>query len=116
MAEQTAKGLDKEITALTRANEKLQAENKSLKTELHHQQAFGRGWRVPIIGLFVALATACLVVGNVLLWTSNTVLNTEKYSHTVNAIAEDSAVQQAIAHYTTSKLFDSVDVTSVISN
>lgn len=109
--------LSKEIESLARDNQRLRAENSLLKTERgHHQHTVGNGWRMLLIGLSVALATAFLIIGNILFWAGGTLINTDKYADTMSAVIEDEEVQKGIALYTSQQIFKNVDVTETIQN
>ncbi len=109
--------MSKQAETLARDNEKLKAENQKLKAKLEHERQhhpLGRGWRLAAISFCIAAATASLIVGNVLFWTGDTLVNTDKYSQTISNVIKDDAVQAGIAKYTTDKLFETVDVSGVI--
>ena len=57
---------------------RLKAENAELKSELTQRHAFGKGWRLVVVGLCVAAATAFLIVGNILFWAGDTLINSQK--------------------------------------
>ncbi len=117
MAKQSSGDLSKEIESLARDNQRLRAENSLLKTERgHHQHTIGNGWRMFAIGLSVAIATVCLVVGNILFWAGDTLINTDKYADTMSAVIKDQAVQKGLAFYTSQQIFKNVDVPGVIQN
>lgn len=117
MASKTSKAAVEEVEVLARANERLKAENEHLKHELGEQpSAFARGWRGLVIGLCVALATALLIVGNLLFWAGNTLVNNDRYVEMVTPLLEDKEIQVAIADYTTVKLFENVNVDQVIQD
>ncbi len=117
MAKQSSGDLSKEIESLARDNQRLKAENSLLKTERgRHQPTIGNGWRMFAIGLSVALATACLVAGNILFWAGDTLINTDKYADTMSAVIKDQEVQKGLALYTSKQIFKNVDVPGVIQN
>ncbi|HVV67221.1 MAG TPA: hypothetical protein VHB72_04100 [Candidatus Saccharimonadales bacterium] len=112
------KKLAHEIEELAKDNEKLRAENTHLQEELNHQHPLKKGgfWRGLAVGLCVIIAALFFVLGNVVFWAGNTLVNTDRYVQTVQPILEDHAVQAAIADYTAGKLFSQVDVTGIIQN
>lgn len=115
MAKDDKTTLVHEIEELSRDNEKLKEENIHLKDELGHQPARRPAvWRSLAISICVLLATVSLIAGNVLFWAGNTLVNSDRYIQTVQPLLKDSAIQAAIADYTTAKLFNQVDVTAVI--
>lgn len=116
MVKNDRKGLTSEVVELTKDNEKLRAENAHLHEKLTRQSLHIRSgfWRTAAITLCLVLATLFLMAGNVVSWAGNTLINTDRYVQTVQPILQDSAVQVAIADYTTAKLFNQVDVTAVI--
>lgn len=118
MAKAGKKKLEHEVEELTKDNEKLRVENRHLQDELSHHAFHKRPsfWRNVAISLCIVLACLFLMVGNVLSWAGNTLVNSDRYIETVQPILEDSAVQAALADYTTAKLFSQVDVTGIIQN
>lgn len=117
MARKSTENTAEKVAALARANERLKAENSLLKTELHdHPGAFSKGWRMLLIMFCVAAATALLVVGNALFWAGDTLVNNDRYVKTVTPLLQDTAIQAAVAGYTTNKLFENVNVDQVIQN
>ncbi len=102
------------IKALEKANEELRARNVALTERLKTGNALARGWRTAAIVFCVALATAVLIVGNLLFWAGDTLVNNQKYTETVTPLLQDTAIQSAVASYTTTKLFENVDVDQVV--
>jgi multisubunit Na+/H+ antiporter MnhC subunit len=104
------------IKELEHDKEKLEAENQRLKVELTrgHKKPAGGFWRGLAIGVCLLLAMVSLIAGNVLFWAGNTLVNTDRYVKTAQPILQDTAVQTAIANYTTTKIFAQVDVTGTI--
>ncbi len=105
------------VAELKHEKEALEAENKRLKARLNgssQSESRPRFGRSLAIAICLMLAVIFLIVGNVLFWAGNTLVNTDRYVKTVQPILQDSAVQAAIADYTTTKLFDQVDVTGTI--
>ena len=56
-----------------------------------------------------------LITGNLLFWTGNTLVKTDRFTASVAPIIKNSAVQTAVADYTTTQLYNNVDVSQVIT-
>lgn len=114
MARAAASATNTQVDELRRANQQLKAENLRLRSQL------GKGrtsiWRSLAITLCVILATALLLMGNVLFWAGSTLINTDKYVATVQPLLADKTIQSAIADYTTAQIFHRVDVQAVVGN
>ncbi len=104
-----------QVDELKRANEQLKIENIRLKARLE-QKPKKSPWRGLVISLCVILATIVLVAGNVLFWAGSTLTNTDRYVATVKPLLADTAVQGAIANYTTTQIFNQVDVQSAVTS
>ncbi len=106
------------IKELEHEKEELEAENERLKAKLTQEpkKPTASFWRGLAIALCAALLVATLIIGNVAFWAGNTIVNTNKYIYTVRPILRDTAVQQALADYTTTQLFKQVNVQQTVQN
>jgi hypothetical protein len=115
-----AKTRTTKLQRLEAENEQLRAENKRLRHQTGHtvpSPGFTtRLFRKVGSALFVALAVALLIAGNILFWTGNTVVKPDRFKSTVTPIIKDSTVQTAVASYTTEAIFNSVDVPQVVAD
>lgn len=113
MARAASSATRAQVEELKRANEQLKVENIRLKAKLgKHKTSF---WRNMAIILCVVLATAVLLAGNVFFWAGSTLINTDKYVATVQPLMADKTIQTAVADYTTTQLFNQVDVQAEIA-
>ena len=115
---------DPTLTAEERAElERLRAENVALRAQVHEQAATADTVPVPAAGRAARqrwrtiVATLLIVVGCVLaplsvaaVWTRNQVTNTDRYVATVAPLADDPAIQNAIADQITAQVFNYIDV------
>ncbi len=67
-------------------------------------------WRRFLVGFLVVLASILTPVSVLAVWTHNTLLNTDQYVETVGPLAEDPAIQQAVANRVTQALVQNVDI------
>jgi chromosome condensin MukBEF MukE localization factor len=109
-----------ELSALRMENRKLKAENKRLEDLTVNKAAKKPRMtknllRKTSVVFFLGLAVALLLVGNILFWTGNTIVKTDRYEEATAPIIRNSAVQTAISSYATDQLFKNVDVNNVIS-
>ncbi len=92
----------------------LEADMAKVKTEVASIKKPKSARKSPLRGLAswlcVALAAALLFVGNLAFWTGNTVVNTDRYVAAVGPLIEKPEIQSAIANYTTTQLFNQVNV------
>ena len=115
---------DPTLTAEERAElERLRAENVALRAQVREQAATADTVPVPAAGRAARqrwrtiVATLLIVVGCVLaplsvaaVWTRNQVTNTDRYVATVAPLADDPAIQNAIADQITAQVFNYIDV------
>ncbi|HSX53631.1 MAG TPA: hypothetical protein VLF90_04730 [Patescibacteria group bacterium] len=102
----------------------LKAEIASLQKNIDSQKAGTKTktakkknyWRKIAAWFCVALATALLVVGNIFFWTGNTLVNTDRYVSAVGPLIQKPEIQTAIASYTTTQLFNNVDVQGYVQS
>jgi hypothetical protein len=99
-----------ELERVTAERDELEAKVEKLKEPKRHRL---RRIFAPIL---VALAVLVFTVTVPAAWGARTVLNTDRYVATVEPLAEDPAVQQAIATRLTDAVFSTLDVQGVISN
>ncbi|HVX47936.1 MAG TPA: hypothetical protein VHA05_01110, partial [Candidatus Saccharimonadales bacterium] len=55
------------------------------------------------------------MVGNILFWAGNTLINTDKYVATVQPLMANKTIQSAVADYTTNQVFSQVDVQTFVA-
>ncbi len=109
-------------TKLKAENERLLLENARLRQQLDTpspvpgKHPVRRSIRGLAATLLLALAIALLVAGNLLFWAGGTVVDNDRYSQTMAPLIRNHAVQQAVASYTTSQLYQNVDVTQQVQN
>jgi hypothetical protein len=103
--------------------ERLRAENAALRAQVRDQAATTATAPVPAAGRVgrqrwrTIVATLLIVVGCVLaplsaaaVWTRNQVTNTDRYVATVTPLADDPAIQAAVADQITAQVFNYIDV------
>jgi hypothetical protein len=112
-----------ELTGEERAElERLRAEVATLRSRLR-QPAADRGdrvaavrrtgrqrWRTIVATLLIVLACLLAPLSVVAVWARNQVTNTDRYVATVAPLAEDPAIQNAIADQITAQVFTYIDV------
>lgn len=106
--------IDLQMARIKAQNKQLKQDNKALKEQLAKQQS-GSGASFPWlrnfgIAFFAFIAVLILSIGNLLFWSGNTVVKTDRYVETVAPLIEDPVIQDAVANYTTEQLFKNVDV------
>jgi hypothetical protein len=99
-----------ELERVTAERDQLEAKVETLKAPRRHRL------RRIITPILVALAVIVFTVTVPAAWGARTVLNTDRYVATVEPLAEDPAVQQAIAARLTDEVFSVLNVQEVISN
>lgn len=98
--------------------QRLQADNQRLHRELSaaSQPASKKHkftWKSVGSSICVVITAMLVAVANILFWAGNTIVRTDDYVNTTAPIIKDSAVQSAIANYTTDQLFQNIDVTQI---
>lgn len=104
----------------------LKAENEALKQELEQlrksvtknktpAKPAGNPWKRLGAIVSVILAAALLVSGNLLFWAGNTIVDPERFNAVVSPLIKAPEVQQAVSQYTTTQLFDRVDVQQLLA-
>ena len=115
---------DPTLTAEERAElERLRAENVALRAQVRDKAATTDTAPAPAAGRAArqrwrtVVATLLIVVGCVLaplsvaaVWTRNQVTNTDRYVATVTPLANDPAIQNAVANQITAQVFNYIDV------
>lgn len=111
--------------------EQLQAENARLKQEnvrLRQDLSVAAeaapavasvrrfGWRSIGSLFFIALSVGLLVAANLLFWAGSVLVKPDKFAQTVTPIVQNSEVQTALAGYTTTQLFNNVDVQQYVES
>ena len=103
------------------AVEQVLAENVRLKEELEavkaarRSGALGKTRRI-LVGVLVVVSCLMVVVGAVAWWTHETLLNTDKFVAMMAPVAEQPAVQEAVAVYATDAIFNGLDVNTRIKD
>jgi hypothetical protein len=94
-------------------NARLRAELEETKAEVATQRR-GRLRRTRSVAVWVLvfLAVLSMVVGAVGVWVHRTVFDTDRYVALVGPIAADPQVQEALATYTTTQVFDALQLQS----
>ncbi len=101
-----------QLSQLKAENARLRAENEKLKQQAGPSR--GSKWRSFGAAFFIGLAVLLLIVGNLLFWTGNSLVKSDRFSEAVSPIIKNSTVQKAVAGYTTTQLYSQVDVASYI--
>ncbi|MEK7599863.1 MAG: hypothetical protein AAB462_02420 [Patescibacteria group bacterium] len=107
------KTLSKEIAALKSKVDKL--ETKLTKSE-SKKRSRKFPWRSIASWLCIAIAAALLFVGNLAFWAGNTLVDTDRYVAAVGPLIQEPEIQSAIAGYTTTQLFNRVDVQGYVQS
>ena len=95
--------------------EQVLAENERLKQELEASKAarrsgaLGRARRI-LVGVLVVLSCVMVIVSVVAWWTHETLLNTDRFVAVMGAVAEEPAVQEAVAVHTTDAIFSALEI------
>jgi hypothetical protein len=108
--EQSPEELEAELERVKAERDRLEAQVETLATPRRHRL---RRIFTPIL---VVLAVIVFTVTVPAAWGARTVLNTDRYVATVAPLADDPAVQQAIATRLTDEVFAALNVQEVISD
>jgi len=108
------KQTDDALTQLQAENERLKLENERLQRSLIPAPKARHAYRAFFAGLFLIFAVALLIAGNLLFWTGNTIVKTDRFDAATAPIIRDKDVQVALAGYTTAQIFKNVDTTAVV--
>jgi hypothetical protein len=109
------------VSKLSDENNRLRNENNRLKlqlAELRQERTSRLGRLSPRSTgalVFIILAAALLIAGNLLFWAGNTAVKTDRYVETAAPLIKDPAIQSAIATYATTQLYNNVDVEQLVS-
>jgi hypothetical protein len=104
--------------------ERLRAENAALRARMGREGAAGtdteptpgagrvgrQRWRSIVATLMIVVACVLAPLSVVAIWTRNQVTNTDRYVATVTPLADDPAIQNAIADQITAQVFNYIDV------
>ena len=107
-----------EIASLKQTVSKLNKKVEKLESNMSKPkkpQPKKTNWRKPVILLCVTFATLILVFSNIFFWTGRTIVDTNRYVSTVGPLIEQPAIQSGIASYTTTQLFNNVNVQSYVA-
>ena len=107
--------------------ERLRAENAALRAQARDDGAADTApvpgatpvrrqrWRTVVATLLIVVACVLAPLSVVAIWTRNQVTNTDRYVATVTPLADDPAIQQAIADQITAQVFRYIDVEQLTS-
>jgi chromosome condensin MukBEF MukE localization factor len=109
----------KGVNNLKAENAELKAENKKLAKQTQEKKDKKRSKTLNLLQrsaviFFVALAVALLTIGNLFFWVGNTVVKQDRWVAATEPLIKDTEVQKTLALYTTNKLYEQVDVQSII--
>jgi len=107
---ETPEDVRAELERVTAERNELEGKVEALEAPKRHRV---RRIFTPIL---VALAVIVFTITVPAVWSARTVLNTDRYVATVEPLADDPAVQQAIATRLTDEVFAALNVQEVISN
>ena len=116
MPEDTAHGVEERAEL-----ERLRIEVASLRSQVQRaggpagrapaaEQAGRQRWRTVVAGLLIVVGCVLAPVSVVAVWTRNQVTDTDRYVTTVSPLADDPAIQAAIADQITAQVFTYIDV------
>ena len=99
--------------SLTKQNAELLSENVRLKQELSLHSPRARN-RHSILSrtaavLLLVFSVIVLVIGNILFWVGDTVINSSNFQSSTSPIIKDKNVQQAIALYVNNTIYQNID-------
>lgn len=109
------------LSQLKAENAKLMAENKQLKSQVAKAKTKSavatkhRPFRFIFSIFFFSLAVALLITGNLLFWTGNTIVKTDRFVEATAPLIQNEQVQTAIAQRTTQKLYQQVDTEALLT-
>lgn len=104
-----------ELERVRAENEWVRAENERLKAEVERKatkRATGWRWAGAVVLLLIGLVLFALAVPTI--WINRTIMDTDQWVATVGPLAEDPAIQNAIADKVSAALFAKVDVEAQI--
>jgi hypothetical protein len=110
MAKRTSAESNSEYKKLMKENAELKAELDKLKTNTKREPKKPFNWRLLSKRISFALAGAVFVVGSVVLYLVMTLVNTDRFMAVAGPLAQQPAVQTAIADKTTTAIFTKFDV------
>jgi len=100
-----------EVARIRSENERVKAENERLKAEVEgraRHRTTGWRWAGAIVLLLIGLVLFALAVPTI--WINRTIMDTEQWVATVGPLAEEPAIQNAVADKVSAALFAKVDV------
>ncbi|HET9555818.1 MAG TPA: hypothetical protein VFS70_01680, partial [Actinomycetota bacterium] len=112
------------LTAEERAElERLRTENAALRAQVREKaattdtapietadRAGRRRWRTIVATLLIVIGCVLAPLSVAAIWTRNQVTNTDRYVATVSPLADDPAIQNAVADQITAQVFTYIDV------
>lgn len=115
MAAKTDRNTKTQLTKLEAEVQRLTTENERLKASAGLMPKRKRSLKPIGAVLLLCFAVALLVTGNLLFWTGNTIVKNDRFVEATAPIIQSTAVQQAIAEKTTTRLFETVDVEQFVT-
>lgn len=106
------------VASLKAENKRLLAENAKLRKSAmaSNTTSHSRFWQKFAIILCVSIAGALLVAGNLLFWAGNTLVDTNKFVATTTPLIKEPEIQQGVALYATTQLYQNVDIEQTIQD
>lgn len=110
---------DRQLQQLRAENKRLRRENDELKKNAALPQPSQKRprdkhyFRQAGSILAICFAAALLFVGNLLLWTGNTIVKTDRYVEATAPLIQNQAIQDALANKLSQQLYQSVDIEQI---
>ena len=108
----TAEAHGEDAAALKAEIERLKAENEQLKVE-PARTGSATGWRWAGFVVLLLIGAILLQTAVAAVWLNRTVMDTDRWVETVAPLADDPAIQDAIATSVTQAVFENVDVVGI---
>jgi hypothetical protein len=109
----TSTGASGDDSAALKAEiERLKAENEELKSEPKSSRS-GSGWRWTGFVVLLVIGAILLQTAVAAVWLNRTVMDTDRWVETVAPLADEPAIQDAVAFHVTAAVFEEVDVVGI---